>query len=67
MTLKENGLEIHLDFDEDGFPIINIETGGNYANENFRPTIDVVINGVKIHDMFDDNDLRWTEEEEEEA
>jgi len=44
-----------------GFPLINIDTGGGYYSTNLRPTIEINLNNVMIHDMFDENDPRWKE------
>lgn len=59
-TLKYRGVEIELDFDEDGFPLISISTDG-MIDENWRPTVEVNLNNVMIHNMFnhDEPDYRW--------
>ena len=60
MTLRDEdtGIEITLNYDEDGFPLIGIHTSdGFHANQ--RPTVDVAMNGVCIHEMFDEADSRW--------
>jgi hypothetical protein len=54
-----NGVVIDLEFDGDGFPIVKIDLGGNFYNENMRPTIKVVVDDVTVHEMFDDEDQRW--------
>lgn len=61
MKVEFAGIEFDIDVDEDGYPVVNIETGGNFCNENYRPTIQININGVEVHSMFesDTNDLRW--------
>lgn len=58
---SETNITIDLDYDGDGFPIVKIDLGGNYYNEDFRPTIQVIVDGVEVHSMFDHkgNDLRW--------
>ena len=57
-----NGLEVVIDEDPDGFPIIDINTFSNFMDENNRPTIEICLNGARIHKMFDENDLRWKAE-----
>lgn len=57
--LKHNGVEVTIDFDEDGFPIVSIDTGGGFYAENHRPTVEVKLNDIQIHDMFDNEDERW--------
>jgi hypothetical protein len=67
----DSGLEIELTFDGDGFPSVNINTGGGFYAEHLRPTVEVQLNGVTIHEMFDEGlnlpgihppDLRWEPE-----
>jgi hypothetical protein len=64
MKITENGIEIELLFDGDGFPIVTIDTQDSFHN-NGRPTVEVNLsNGgtsVQIHDMFDSEDLRWSQ------
>lgn len=67
MKLEANGITIELEFDGDGFPLINIDTGGGYYAENQRPTVEVKLNDVMIHDMFDEDDERWDDQGEPEA
>lgn len=59
MTLKDNGITIDLEYDEDGFTTITINTGGGFYAEHLRPTVDVILNDVNIHEMFQDDDNRW--------
>jgi len=61
MNIKDhNGIEIDLDYDSDGFPLVNIDTGGGFYGEDQRPTVEVHLNGVLIHDMFTEGpDSRW--------
>jgi hypothetical protein len=63
MILRDdnNGVEITLEYDEDGFPLVNIDLGGGFYGDNQRPTVEVKLDGVLIHDMFDDQDKRWAE------
>jgi hypothetical protein len=59
MRIEHNGIIIDLEFDGEGFPILDIVTDGYYG-DNDRPTIEINLNGVEIHDMFDsEEDLRW--------
>ena len=53
MKLTYMGLTIEIQDDGDGFPIINIETGGNYLDQNDNATLDIILNGKNIHQMFD--------------
>lgn len=59
MIITHNGIEIELEFDGDGFPIIRINTGSSFIAERNRPTVEVTLNGQLIHDMFDDDDTIW--------
>lgn len=59
MTLKDNGITIDLEYDGDGFPTITINTGGGFYSEHLRPTVDVILNDVNIHEMFQNDDNRW--------
>jgi len=61
MKLEANGITIELEFDGDGFPLISIDTGGGFYAEHYRPTVEVKLNDVEIHDMFDEDDTRWLE------
>ncbi len=63
MILRDdnNGVEITLEYDEDGYPLVNISLGGGFQGDNDRPAVEVVLDGVMIHDMFDDEDKRWAE------
>ncbi len=61
ITLQDRGIKITLDYDGDGFPFININTGGDFEKLIARPTVDVHLNGVQIHKLFNDGDLRWKE------
>lgn len=62
MTLSDdNGFSIELLFDDDGFPLISINTGGGFMAADFRPTVDIELNGVGIFPMFDEHDHRWSE------
>lgn len=58
---EETGISITLEYDGDGFPLVSIDLGGSYYSDDLRPTIDVEVNGVVIHEMFaqDDDDTRW--------
>lgn len=67
MKLEANGITIELEFDGDGFPLISIDTGGGFYAENYRPTVEVKLNDVEIHDMFDEEDTRWNDPEDDEA
>ena len=53
MKIEYMGLTIEVQDDGDGFPIINIETGGNYLDQNDNAAIDIVLNGKQIHTMFE--------------
>lgn len=55
----DTGFTVEVTFDEDGFPLVRIDTGGGYYSANFRPAIEVRLNDVLIHEMFDDEDERW--------
>ena len=33
--------------------VIDIETGGNYIDQNDRPAVDIILNGDTIHKMFE--------------
>lgn len=59
--ISDTGIEIELDFNADGFPVISINTGGNYQGDSNRPTVEVTLNGVMIQTMFDhsETDKRW--------
>lgn len=65
MLLKDEntGVEVRLEYDGDGFPIVSISTGGGFYNGDYRPTVEVKLNDVVIHDMFDEEDDRWGKEE----
>ena len=56
MEIKINDIEITVEFDEDGFPVIDINTGNNYYGGNFRPTVEINLNNKTIHEMFEDDD-----------
>ena len=53
MKIEYMGLTISIEDDGDGFPIVSIETGGNYLDENGSPAFDVILNGDTIHRMFE--------------
>lgn len=61
MKIEQNGITIVLVFDEDNFPIINIDTQSGYMSDKQRPSVEVKLNDVMIHNMFDhdDTDDRW--------
>lgn len=63
MVLRDEntGFEVTVTFDAEGFPLVSIETGGGFYAENFRPTVEVKLSGVVIHEMFDEDDERWAE------
>ena len=63
--IPENGPEITIELDSDGFPIVSIDTGSDFLGENNRPTVEVRLNDVVIHGMFsDDRDgNEWKEED----
>jgi len=63
MVLRDerNGVEIILEYNEDGYPLVNISLGGGFQGDNDRPAVEVKLDGVLIHDMFDDEDKRWAE------
>jgi hypothetical protein len=67
MKVTHRGIEIDLEFDGDGFPLISINTGGNYSGDRHRPTVEIKLENVVIHDMFssDDPDYRWEISDEE--
>lgn len=44
---EEDGFSIQLLYDMDGFPMVNIDTGGGYLDENDRPTVEISVNGEK--------------------
>jgi hypothetical protein len=58
-TIERNGVTVELQFDEDGFPLVIIDTGSSYRNEVGRPTVDVQLNESTIHEMFDENCVGW--------
>jgi hypothetical protein len=58
---ERKGVEITLEYDEDGYPLVNISLGGGFQGDNDRPAVEVKLDGVLIHDMFDDQDERWAE------
>ena len=62
MKVEIDGVEVEITFDADGFPRIDITLAG-FESETGRPTVDVVLNGVVIHDLFDntDADARWAD------
>jgi hypothetical protein len=57
--IDKTGIEIELDYDEDGYPLVSISAGGGYTGEHQRPAVQVQLNGVEIHDMFNAEDRRW--------
>jgi hypothetical protein len=64
----DNGLVINVHTDEDGFPSISIDTsGGLYSRmrtkPDIRPTVEVKLNDIVIHEMFDESDNRWMNEQ----
>jgi hypothetical protein len=63
MILRDdnNGIKITLEYNGDGFPLVNIDLGGGFSGDDQRPTVEVKLDGVLIHDMFDDQDKRWAE------
>lgn len=52
----ETLLAVSLDYDEDGFPIVLIDTlsSGSYYDADGRPTIEVLLDSVLLHSMFAD-------------
>jgi hypothetical protein len=60
MILEDDNVKITVEYDGDGFPEITIELNG-FTGDHDRPTVDVTLDGVMIHEMFDEDDLRWTE------
>lgn len=58
-------ITIDLEFDGDQYPIIRIETGGNFTSEKNRPAVDLYVNGIQVHDMFAEDDFRWVLSEAE--
>lgn len=57
MKFSENDVEVELIF-VDGFPEINIQTS-TIGHKN-RPAVQVELNNVVIHQMFDSpEDERW--------
>lgn len=64
MKLSTDNVEITLEFDEDGFPLISIDLNGFQA-EHSRPAVEIKLNQVVVHEMFDDSDsysstdMRW--------
>jgi hypothetical protein len=62
---ENTGFEVTVTFDAEGFPLVSIETGGGFYAENFRPTVEVKLNGMMIHEMFDEDDERWAEGDDE--
>jgi hypothetical protein len=52
-TIERNGINIELEFDDDGFPIVVIDTGDSYMDVEGRPTVSINLNGKNIHEMFD--------------
>lgn len=71
MTLKddETGVTVELVFDGEGFPQVIIDLGGNFYDENFRPSVEVKLNDVVVHQMFDHSgtDRRWADPEDGET
>jgi hypothetical protein len=59
----DNGLVINVHTDEDGFPSISIDTSGGLYSSNIRPTVEVKLNDIVIHEMFDESDNRWMNEQ----
>jgi hypothetical protein len=53
MKIEYMGLTIEIENDGDGFPIISINTGGNYLDTHDHPAIEISVNGNIIHEMFD--------------
>ena len=53
MKIEYMGLTVSIEDDGDGFPIIDIETGGNYIDQNDKPAVDIILNGDTIHKMFE--------------
>ena len=58
MRFEHNGVTIDLDFDHEGYPLVDIHLNG-FTGEYDRPTIVVSVNDVMIHEMFGDHDFRW--------
>lgn len=59
MKIEQNGITIELEFDSDGYPLISIDTNGGFSADKQRPAVEVELNGVEIHEMFDEEDGRW--------
>lgn len=68
-VMQDRGIEIDLSYDAEGFPLVKISMGGSYSGELYRPAVEVVLEGVTIHDMFDNEedgkDYRWAISDEE--
>lgn len=47
--INEKGTEITLTFDEDGYPIINIQCS---CCDEDRPAVEITLNNKLIHEMF---------------
>lgn len=54
MKLEYAGLQIEIIKDSDGFPSIKIITG-SYLGENDRPSIDITLNDVHIHNFIEND------------
>lgn len=61
MKIEQNGIIIVLVFDGDGFPVVNIDTQSGYMSDKQRPSVEIRLNDVMVHSMFDHNetDDRW--------
>jgi hypothetical protein len=57
---EKTGITITLDYDDEGFPEINIDLGNSYYDpSNFRPACKIELGGICIHENVDDYDDRW--------
>ena len=61
--MTEEGVTVTLDFNGDGYPMVTITTNSDYFGDRFRPSVEVNLNDVTVHTMFDNSgeDKRWSE------
>jgi hypothetical protein len=59
------GLTIEVEDTGDGFPKVSIDTHGGMYDENYRPTVEIELSGIVVHEMFDEDDHRWSDDDDD--